>query len=582
MTDAWKQQEGQLIDGQFRLIQYLGGTEHSAVFLTEFGDKRLRFAIKLIGADPAGADAQLARLRRAAKLSHPHLARIYQCGRAQVGSASVLYVITEYAEEDLAQILPDRALRPDEVRETLPQIIDTLQYLHSQGFVHARMKPSNILAVNDELKLSIDGVCAPGERGSPGEKASPYDPPELAPTGPSTAGDVWSLGMTLVEVLTQRLPVWEWTGHADPPAPRTLPAPFLEITRNCLRRDPAMRCTLREISENLDPPELPRVATSRSTVGSDALPAPAVRSKPVPTSQGEWTPPENPIPHRSNSRYIVQAVAFVLALGAVIAIPRFFRHAPKPLESDPVSAATSAPSAEQPKADSIAKTGAEPVSSPAAQPVTQPAPAPVTKSPDKSPGKSPDKSLEQPKASSKPAPTPRPAPKSAETHGSAAKSVAPAPVQPASKAAPPTSAPVHPAAKPSPAPAPTPARSPASKSATPASAAPSASPSPSAAFVRGQVAHKSMPDVTQRAQNTIRGKVRVNIRVSVDASGKVTNAHFEAPGPSKYFADAALHAAKNWTFTPPKSNNASVPSEWLLRFEFDPSTTNTFSAEINP
>jgi TonB family protein len=549
MTDAWKQQEGQLIDAQFRLIQYLGGTDHSAVFLTEFGDKRLRLAIKLIGADPAGADAQLARLRRAAKLSHPHLARIYQCGRAQVGSASVLYVITEYAEEDLAQILPDRALRPDEVRETLPQIIDTLQYLHSQGFVHSRMKPSNILAVNDELKLSIDGVCAPGERGSPGEKASPYDPPELAPTGPSTAADVWSLGMTIVEVLTQRLPVWEWTGHADPPAPRTLPAPFLEITRNCLRRDPAMRCTLREISENLDPPELSRVATSRSTVGSDALPAPAVRSKPIATSHGEWTPPGNPLPHRSNSRYIVQAVAFVLALGAVIAIPRFFRHAPKPLESDPVSAATSAPATEQPKADSVAKSTtdpvATPVSRPAAQPITPPATPPLTKSA--------DKSLYQPKSASKPAP------KSSETHASTAKPPAPIPAKPAAK----------------PTPAPAPARTAAPNAITPA-------PSPSAAFVRGQVAHRAMPDVSQRAQNTIRGKVRVNIRVSVDASGKVSNAHFEAPGPSKYFADAALHAAKNWTFTPAKSNGANVPSEWLLRFEFDPSTTNTFSAEINP
>src|SRR6202007_2339136 len=104
-------------------------------------------------------DAQLARLRRAAKLSHPHLARIFQSGRGQVGSASVIYVITEYAEEDLAQILPDRPLRPDEVREILPQILDALQYLHSHGFVHARLKPSNIQAVNDQLKLSIDGVC---------------------------------------------------------------------------------------------------------------------------------------------------------------------------------------------------------------------------------------------------------------------------------------------------------------------------------------------------------------------------------------------------------------------------------------
>src|SRR6202007_1472116 len=120
-------------------------------------------------------DAQLARLRRAAKLSHPHLARIFQSGRGQVGSASVIYVITEYAEEDLAQILPDRPLRPDEVREILPQILHALQYLHPPGLVPARLKPSNVLAVEDQLNLSSDGICAPHERASSGEMASPYD-----------------------------------------------------------------------------------------------------------------------------------------------------------------------------------------------------------------------------------------------------------------------------------------------------------------------------------------------------------------------------------------------------------------------
>ncbi len=277
MTDAWKQQEGQIVDGRFRLIQYLGGTDSSAVFLTESGKNRDRVAIKLIGADPTDADSQLSRLRRAAKLLHPHLARIFEAGRAQVGSASVVYIITEYAEEDLAQILPDRALTPEEVRDMLPFIIDALQFLHSHGFVHARLKPSNVLAVNDQLKLSLDGVCATGERGAPGEKATAYDPPELAPNGPSPAGDVWSLGMTIVEILTRRLPVWEWTGHADPPAPRNLPAPFLEIVRNCLRRDPAMRCTLREISENLDPQPAARVGSPRSTALTPPIAAPSTQ-----------------------------------------------------------------------------------------------------------------------------------------------------------------------------------------------------------------------------------------------------------------------------------------------------------------
>jgi TonB family protein len=540
MTDVWKQQVGQTIDGQFRLIQYLGGTDHSAVFLTEFGDKRQRFAIKLIGTDPAEADAQLARLRRAAKLSDPHLARILQIGRGQVGIASVLYVVTEYAEEDLGQILPDRPLRPDEVREMLPLILDALQYLHSHGFVHARLKPSNILAVEDQLKLSSDGICAPHERSSSGEKPSPYDPPELAPAGPSTAGDVWSLGMTLVEVLTQRLPIWEWTGHADPPAPRTLPAPFLEIARNCLRRDPAMRCTLREISENLDPQPATGVASVRSGPASLASghsetasvsPRHDISSSSVGAvaSRSEWTPPRESraVPQKSLSRYAVQAAAFVLALAAILIVPRFLRQGAKPLESEPVSAA--APTSERVRTEPL-KT--EPVK-------TEPAKVEPRKA---EPGKNLSAASENPPV--KPHENdPKPA---TAASPNAAKVTPPRPAE----------APGVPASKPD------------LSSNTPA--------------VRGLIAHKVMPDVSPKALNTIHGKVRVSVRLKVDPTGKVTDASFEAPGPSKYFADAALHAAKNWTFTPPKSNGTNVPSQWLLRFEFAPAGPETFSAEINP
>jgi TonB family protein len=522
MTDAWKQQEGQVVDGRYRLILYLGGSDHSAVFLTEHNHQRA--AIKLIGADPAEADSQLARLHRAAKLSHPHLARIFESGQAQIGSARVVYLVTEHAAEDLSLILPDRALSPDEVREMLPLILDTLQYLHSHGFVHARLKPSNIQAVNDQLKLSIDGVCAPHERGSSGEKPSPYDPPELAPKGPSPAGDVWSLGMTIVEVLTQRLPIWEWTGHADPPAPRTLPAPFLEIVRNSLRRDPAMRCTLREISENLDPQAALPVASARS-VSMD--PAPSLKSTcyRAASSQPERMPATNPPRHKSISRYAVQAVAFVLALVAVIAIPRFFRHSAKATESEPIAAGAPGPDTLKAAASKI-----EVASRPATQPATKPATQPAT--PKSEPG-------------------PKPAARASEPPVHAADSVPPAARKTAAAvAAPPNPRPVV------------------------------NSPAPVAA--RGKVVHQVMPDVSQRARNTIRGKVRVSVKVNVDPSGKVTDAAFEAPGPSKYFADAAISAAKSWTFAPAKANGEKVASQWLLRFEFAPAGTETFSAEINP
>ena len=552
MTNAWKQQEGQIVDGRYRLVLYLGGSDHSAVFLTELPNTRERAAIKLIGSDPAETDSQLSRLRRAAKLSHPHLARILEIGQAQIGSAHVVYLVTDYAEEDLSLILPDRALSPEEVREMLPLIIDTMQYLHSHGFVYARMKPSNIQAVNDQLKLSIDGVCTPHERGSSGEKSSPYDPPELAPTGPSTAGDVWSLGMTIVEVLTQRLPIWEWTGHADPPAPRNLPAPFLEIVRNCLRRDPAMRCTLREISENLEPQPVQQTESAR-IAAINAAPTLKTTSYRAASSQPERAPAMNPLPQKSNSRFVVQAAAFVLVLAAVIAIPRYFRHSAKATGSEPLSASAAAPDTvktDAPKIEVASQPVTQPVSQPAAQPLSQPTIRPAAQP-------------TPPAASPKPEPAPKPAAHVSAPRVNAREPEPFAAKKPAAPAA--ASSSPHPAVAVAALPSPRPAVN-----------------SPASTPARGQVAHKAMPDVSQKALETIRGKVRVSVKVNVDASGKVTNAAFEAPGPSKYFADAAIQAAKNWTFAPPNSNGEKVPSEWLLRFEFGPAGAETFPAEINP
>lgn len=67
---------------------------------------------------------------------------------------------------------------------------------------------------------------------------------------------------------------------------------------------------------------------------------------------------------------------------------------------------------------------------------------------------------------------------------------------------------------------------------------------------------------------TISGTVKVAVRVSVDASGNVTNAEFDSAGPSKYFAGKALEAARHWTFRPAQSGSQPVASTWTLHFDF--------------
>jgi TonB family protein len=77
-----------------------------------------------------------------------------------------------------------------------------------------------------------------------------------------------------------------------------------------------------------------------------------------------------------------------------------------------------------------------------------------------------------------------------------------------------------------------------------------------------------MPEVLPAARDSIRGTVRVIVKVNVDREGNVEDAELAARGPSKYFAREALQAARLWKFRPPTIGGQGILSSWRLQFEF--------------
>src|ERR1700688_1649757 len=132
MTENWtKEWESRIVNGVYPLRRFLGRSNHSVGFLTECKAQNVaQAAIKIVPAHPALAEAQLSHWRVAATLSHPRLSRLFDAGRCQLGGHNFLFVVMEHAEQNLAQILPGRALTADEVRDMLPPTLDALPYLH--------------------------------------------------------------------------------------------------------------------------------------------------------------------------------------------------------------------------------------------------------------------------------------------------------------------------------------------------------------------------------------------------------------------------------------------------------------------
>jgi len=246
-----KQWEGEVVNGRYPLRQYVGGSDHSAVFLTEIlSGNPQKAAIKLIAADEANADIQLGRLKLSAKLSHPYLLRIFEVGKCQLNDHQLLFIVMEHADETLSQILPQRPLTPQETRDLLTATLNTLALIHNNGFAHGRLKPANILVAGEQIKLSSDGLCRPGTPTS--GQPSPYNPPETSTEGLTPEGDMWSLGVTLAETLTQRLPTWTDRLRGEPSVPDKIPEPFADIARHCLVRDPRSRWKIAEITNRLN------------------------------------------------------------------------------------------------------------------------------------------------------------------------------------------------------------------------------------------------------------------------------------------------------------------------------------------
>jgi TonB family protein len=430
--ELWKNWEGRVVDARFPLLRWLGGSNHSAVFLTERGSGEPQKAvIKLIPAENLNQDAQLSRWSDAAKLSHPHLIQLFECGSCELDETRLLYVVMEYADEDLAQILPLRALAPAEISEMLEPTSQALAFVHRAGYIHGSIQPSNIMAASDQLKISSDGLRKTGERP---HESSAYQAPEVSAEGVSPASDAWSLAATLVAAFTQREP--ERNNNSEVSVPEALPEPFREIAIRCLRRDPRQRYTVTDILNRLQ--------------GG----APAdVRTIAPPTSNARHRP------------WIV--VPLVLASLVLFGFAGWeFLHRP------PTPAVAIAPAQPQPT--------------------------------DSNPSKA------QPSA-----PSPQKQTETQET-------------------------------------------------------------------TRGAVLQQILPEISRSAQNTIQGRVKISVRVTVDTSGNVSQAMLTSAGPSKYFANKAVVAARQWKFKAPQENGQPKVSEWLLRFRFGRSSTQVFPTEVKP
>jgi eukaryotic-like serine/threonine-protein kinase len=195
--------------------------------------------------------------RHAARLSHPGLVMVFDCG---VDNGTAFIVMELVAGRTLRQVLDGRGTLPlGEAVAIAAAVCEALEVAHAAGLVHRDIKPANIVLSGGEVKV-LDFGIARAEGSAGGTRTlgvlgtAAYLSPEQASGGQAgPRSDLYSLGCVLFEMLTGEPPFTADSAvglaylhvHHDPGSPSArrpgVPAQLDWITAQLLSKDPEAR-----------------------------------------------------------------------------------------------------------------------------------------------------------------------------------------------------------------------------------------------------------------------------------------------------------------------------------------------------
>ncbi|GAN04190.1 protein kinase [Mucor ambiguus] len=176
-------------------------------------------------------------------------------------------IILEFAENgSLMSTLKAFGAFPEKlVASFCIKILNGLEYLHQNQVVHCDLKAANILTTKTgdvkltdfgvSLNLKIKGADAGSVSGTPNWMA----PEVIELKGASTKSDIWSLGCTLVELVTGKPPYADMIAMSAmfrivedqcPPLPENISSDMKNFLEACFQKDPESRPSATELKQH--------------------------------------------------------------------------------------------------------------------------------------------------------------------------------------------------------------------------------------------------------------------------------------------------------------------------------------------
>jgi len=249
--------------GKYRIVSQLGSGGFGTVYLAEdtWIDKRV--AIKVPHRQQLDFGELLREPRLLASVNHPNIVSITTAEKQD----NLFFIVMEYVPGDTLEhiIATDGALEVSRALDYASQICNGVQHAHEQGVLHRDLRPANVLvSESGVVKVADFGtsrfleIAAHGTTviGSP-----PYMAPEQFQGKAVFASDVYSLGVTIYQMVTGVLPY-------EAPAPADLDRLMRgELTTPPKLRNPAIPKRLNDLIMTAMAPDI----THRYQRASDLL-----------------------------------------------------------------------------------------------------------------------------------------------------------------------------------------------------------------------------------------------------------------------------------------------------------------------
>ena len=266
---------GDIVEG-YRVMSELGRGAASVIYLVQDTKAKTIWAFKHVAREDAKDARFLDQASReyevASKLQHPNIRRIERMIRIKSGLLSIgeLMLVMELVDGQAVDRSPPRTF--EQAADIFEQTARGLAYMHASGWVHADMKPNNIV-VDDKghVKIIDLGQSCPMNTVKKRIQGTPdYIAPEQVHRQPIThKTDIYNLGATIYWALTRHfVPTAlakpdSLVGSIDssliekPKPPSELntriPEIFSDLIMQCVEVEPAMRPdTMNVVAERLN------------------------------------------------------------------------------------------------------------------------------------------------------------------------------------------------------------------------------------------------------------------------------------------------------------------------------------------